>query len=79
MNRIHFFYCKHKHMMKCGAPPVPVPYVYLYNYMVSQAELILRVITLWFLVLPQFCIEGMGPFKTLVDHKVKFFDHGNLT
>ena len=31
--------------------------------MVSQAELILRVITLWFLVLPQFFTEGMGPFK----------------
>ena len=31
--------------------------------MVSQAELILKVITLWFLVLSQFFIDGMGPFK----------------
>ena len=35
--------------------------------MVSQAELILRVITLWFLVLYQFFFrDGMGPFKLLV-------------
>ena len=42
--------CKHKHMMESGAPPdkfgVPIPYGYLQNSMVSQAELILRVITL---------------------------------
>ena len=31
--------------------------------MVSQAELILRVITLWFLVLFQFFRDGMGPFN----------------
>ena len=31
--------------------------------MVSQAELILRVITLRFLVLSQFFRDGMGPFK----------------
>ena len=31
--------------------------------MVSQAELILRVITLWFLVLSQFFRHGMGPFN----------------
>ena len=31
--------------------------------MVSQAELILRVITLLFLVLSQFFRDGMGPFK----------------
>ena len=31
--------------------------------MVSQAELILRVITLWFLVLSQFFRDGMGPFN----------------
>ena len=53
-----FLDCKHKHMMKCSAPPdiygVHVPYVYLYNSMVSQAELIPRVITLWFLLLSQF-------------------------
>ena len=49
-----FLDCKHKHMMKWGAPPdkfrVNVPYVYQKNSMVSQAELILRFITLWFLV-----------------------------
>ena len=33
--------------------------------MVSQAELILRVITLWFLVLSQFFRDGMGPFNAL--------------
>ena len=31
--------------------------------MVPEAELILRVITLWFLVLSQFFRDGMGPFK----------------
>ena len=31
--------------------------------MVSQAELILRVITLWFLVLSNFFRDGMGPLK----------------
>ena len=31
--------------------------------MVSQAEFILRVITLWFLVLSQFFRDGMGPFN----------------
>ena len=34
--------------------------------MVSQAELILRVITLWFLVLPQFFRDVMGPFYIIV-------------
>ena len=34
--------------------------------MVSQAELILRVITLWFLVLCQFFRDGMGPFNKKV-------------
>ena len=52
-----FLDCKHKHMMKCGTPPdkfgVRVPYVYKQNSMVSQAEFVLRVITLWFLVLSQ--------------------------
>ena len=58
---ISFLGYKHKHMMKSGAPPVP--YVYLQNSMASQAELILRVITFWFLVLSQFFREGMGPFN----------------
>ena len=31
--------------------------------MVSQAELILRVITLWFLLLSQFFKDGMCPFN----------------
>ena len=31
--------------------------------MVSQAELILRVFTAWFLVLSHFFRDGMGPFK----------------
>ena len=31
--------------------------------MISQAELILGVITLWFLVLSQFFRDGMGPFN----------------
>ena len=51
--------CKHKHMMKSGAPPGKFGVLYrrvtyrIYS-MVSQVELILRVITLWFLVLSQF-------------------------
>ena len=64
-----FLDCIHKHMMKCGAPPdkfgVHVLYVYLYNSMVSQAELILRVITLWFLVLSNFFRDSMGPFNSI--------------
>ena len=64
-----FLDCKHKHMMKYGAPSdtfvVQVPYVYLSNSMVSQAELILSVITLWFPVVFQFFRDGMGPFKNL--------------
>ena len=52
----------HKHMMKSGAPPdkvgSPAP-----SSMDSQAELILRVITVWFLVLSQFFRDGMGPFN----------------
>ena len=48
-----FLGCKHKHMMKSGASPdnvgvLAVLYVYLQNSMVSQAELILRVITICF-------------------------------
>ena len=31
--------------------------------MVSQAELILKVITVWFLVLSEFFRDGMGPFN----------------
>ena len=61
MNRTSFLDCKHKHMMKRGAPSdkfgVHVPYVYQSNSMVSQAKLILRVITLWFLVLSQLFLE----------------------
>ena len=39
--------------------------------MVSQAELILKVITLWFLVLSQFFMDGMGPFKRNERSQVK--------
>ena len=61
-----FLDCKHKHMMKSGAPPDKFGVLYrmiTYNSMVSQAELILRVITLWFLVLSQFFRDRMGPFN----------------
>ena len=54
-----FLYCKHKHMMKSGAPPDKVPF-HMFTYripMASQAELILRVITLWCLVLSQFFLK----------------------
>ena len=34
--------------------------------MVSEAEFILRVITLWFLVLSQFFRDGISPFKRKV-------------
>ena len=60
---------KHKHMMKCGAPPdkcgVKLLYIYLSNSMVSQAEIILRGITLLFLVLSQFLETVWVP---LIDH-----------
>ena len=38
--------------------------------MVLQAKLILRVITLWFLVLSQFFRDGIGPFKCDDSHKL---------
>ena len=40
--------------------------------MVLQAELNLRVITLWFLVLSQFFRDGMGPFKFYIPDYVTF-------
>ena len=55
-----FLDCKHKHMMKSGAPHDKLGVLYS---MVSQAELILMVITLWFLVSSQFFRDGMGPFN----------------
>ena len=59
-----FLDCKHKYMMKSGAPPDKFGVMYrIKNSMVSQAELILRVITLWFLVLSQFFREYMGHFN----------------
>ena len=63
-----FLDCKHKHMMKSGAPPDKIQSP---GSMVSQAELILRVITLWFLVLTHFFRDGMGPFK----HTICCFKH----
>ena len=68
-----FLGCKHKHMMKSAAPTDKVRvlyhnYVYLQNFMVSQAELILRVITLWFLILSQFFKDGMGPFNRSIQN-----------
>ena len=62
-----FLDCKHKHMMKSGAPPDKVGVLYhMFTYRIpwfSQAELILRVITLWFLVLSQFFRDSIGPFN----------------
>ena len=63
-----FLDCKHKHMMESGSPPdkFEVLYrmvTYRIPWLVSQAELILRVVTLWFLVLSQCFRDGMGPFK----------------
>ena len=59
--------CKHKHMMKSGAPSdkswCPAPSVTYRIPWFQQQNYILRVITLWFLVLSQFFIDGMGPFK----------------
>ena len=61
-----FLDCKHKHriqntehMMKSGAlhDKIRVLYRMVTYTRVSQAELILRVITLWFLVLSQFFLE----------------------
>ena len=54
-------------MMKSGAPPDKFRVLYrMVTYRIPwfhKAELILRVITLWFLVLSQFFLDGMGPFK----------------
>ena len=36
--------------------------------MVLKAELLLSVITLWFLVLSHFFRDGMGPFKAVQDY-----------
>ena len=62
-----FVDCKHKHMMKSGTPPDKFGVLYsMFSYknsMVSQAELVLKVINLWFLVLSHFFRDGMGPFK----------------
>ena len=58
-----FLDCKHKHMMKSRTPSDKFGVLYHMVTMVSQAELIPRVITLWFLVLSQFFRDGMGPFK----------------
>ena len=52
-----FLECKHKHMIKRELHLTNLESCtvsYLQNLMVAQAELILRVITLWFLVLSQF-------------------------
>ena len=38
--------------------------------MVSQAELILRVITLWFLVLSQIFRDGVGLFNVYFQHVI---------
>ena len=45
-----FLDCKHKHMMKIGAPPDKFGVL----YHIITYRIILRVITLWFLVLSQF-------------------------
>ena len=54
--------------MKSGAPPdkFGVLYRIIAYSIVSQAELILKVITLWFLVLSQFFRDSMGPFKVYI-------------
>ena len=46
--------------------------------MVSQAELILRVSKLWFLVLSQFFREGMGPFKTMSQDHCQNFEQSKI-
>ena len=75
-----FLDCKHKHMLKCGAPPdklgVHVPYGYLWNSMVSQAKLILRVITLWFLVLSQFFLGTV--WVPLITYLPSQLNNGNI-
>ena len=58
MNKTSFLDCKHKHMMKSGAPPDKFGVLYrMVTYRIPwfhKTELILRVITLWPLVLSQF-------------------------
>ena len=63
-----FLDCKHKHMMKSGAPPDKFRVLYrMVTYRIpwftSRINSKGPVITLWFLVLSQFFRDGMGPFK----------------
>ena len=62
--------CKHKHMMNCEAPPDKFEVLYrMFNYRIPwfhKQNLILRVITVWFLVLFHFFRDCMGPFNHLV-------------
>ena len=68
-----FLNCKHKHMMKRGAPPDKFGVLYRLlpiEFHEFTSRIILWVITLWCLVLSQFFRDGMGPFKTKYDFGV---------
>ena len=59
-----FLDCKHKHMMKRGAPPDQVGVMYpllpIEFHGFTKQNWFLRVITLWFLVLSQFFYRWYG-------------------
>ena len=55
MNRTHLFFdCKHKHMMKSGAPPNKVAVLHCLLTIGSYIFQVLIVILLWLLVLAHF-------------------------
>ena len=67
MNRTHLFFSRQEHMMKSGAPPDKVRVLHhllpIEFYDLNSKIDFFKVITLWFLVLSQFFIDGMGPFN----------------
>ena len=65
------FDCKHKLMMKSGAPPDNVGDLHLL-LPIEFHGFTSRVITLWFLVLSQFFRDGMGPFKLELSSKTRY-------
>ena len=60
---IFFLDCKHKCMMKSGAPSDKFIVRYTVWLPIEFYGFTSRIITLWLLVLSQFFRDGMGPFK----------------
>ena len=73
MNRTYLFDCKHKHMMKSGAPPDKSPPVSCTVWLPIEfhgftSRINYKGYHSWFLVLSQFFGDGMGPFNILSFH-----------